>query len=48
MREVSLLFVLVKKKQVSDYLGKRFLNSEGTSDIVIQSLALDNSSVCSG
>lgn len=33
MREVSLLFVLVKK-QVSVYGEKRFLNSEGTSDIV--------------
>lgn len=47
MREVSLLFVLVKK-QVSVYGEKRFLNSEGTSDIVIRSLALGNESVCSG
>lgn len=47
MREVSLLFVLVKK-QVSVYGKKRFLNNEGTSDIVFWSLALGNESVCSG
>lgn len=39
MREVPLLFVLVKN-QVSVYVGKRFLNSEGRSDIGIPSLAL--------